>query len=185
MSTVLPLMPGGAANAASGYLGPVGTVHIADMTYAPRFGLKGAGALAAFETQSIEVPPINRHCPSGRLQILRLGQNDIMALGPEDAVFAFRSAWQQAPSGYSSWREETWGWLRLTGEGAEKVLRRLTAFDLRPQSFGEDAIAQTRFAHQDGVILRCAGGFDLFFDIASTAQVLGDLHGAATRLVMK
>ena len=180
----MPLLKGGAAHSASGYLGQVGAVHIADKTHEPRFGLKGAGALAAFEAQSIETPRINQHGPSGRLQILRLGQNDIMALGPEDAVSVLRDAWQQAPSGYSSWREETWGWLRLTGEDAEQVLRRLTAFDLRPRSFGEGDIAQTRFAHQDGTIIRCAGGFDLFFDIASTAQVLSDVHAAATRLVL-
>ena len=181
MSAVYPLSATGAAADAVAKLGTTGRTTIADCTAKARFWLKGSGATAFFAAQSIPLPKVNQHAAVGDAQVVRLGRSDIMVLGTDGAVFNLRTAWEAAPQGYSSYREETWGWLRLTGAGAEATLRRQTAFDLLGGAFSTNAIAQTRFAHQDGVILRCDGGFDLFFDIASTVQVLGDLHAAAQR----
>lgn len=184
MSALFPLQPGGSAETAAPHLGQTGDLELRDLTPLPRFGLKGPGAADWFESQGMTLPPVNRRKDQGGVDLLRLGARDILALADPDApaaLEALRAAWEAKPEGYSSWREECWAWLRLTGPAAPGVAARLCALDLRAAAFGADQIAQTRFAHQDVVLLRTGGGFDLLFDIAATAQVVHDIHAAATR----
>ena len=169
---VLPLDTGGAA---AEIRMPDG---IEDRTGWPRFGLKGPGTLEWFAQQGLPLPDINRVGRIPGLRVCRLGHQDILLLSESEgseAINQKQAAWEQAPLGYSSWREEAWAWLSFTEGAAQKALPRLTAIDLRPQAFGLDGILQTRAAHQDAVIMRNGGGIDLFFDIASTAQVVHDI----------
>ncbi len=184
MSAVYPLSKRGAAAELREKLVATEAVTLADLTPWPRFGLKGSGAADWFATR-LPLPDVNRIADADGLRVLRLGPRDIMVLGqsagsPE--VAALRELWEGDPQSYSSWRDETWAWLRLTGAGAEGIASRLTAFDLRESNFGPQDIAQTRFAHQDGVLLRTTDGFDILFDIASTARVVADIAAAAQRL---
>ncbi|MDJ1006282.1 MAG: hypothetical protein QNJ13_00530 [Paracoccaceae bacterium] len=183
MSAVYPLSEAGAAGDLRDRLVAGADVALADLTPWPRFGLKGAGAEAWFADR-VDLPEVNRVTEGAGLRVLRLGTRDIMVLSTDaegSPVQPLRSAWEAAPQSYSSWREETWAWLRLTGPKATAVARRLTAFDLRAAAFGESDIAQTRFAHQDGVLLRTGDGFDVLFDIASTAKVVTDIRAAIDR----
>lgn len=180
---VWPLSRGGAASNMLSALTPQDDLRIADLTPLPRFGLKGPNAADWFSAQGFDLPPANRHARHDGMTILRLGGRDIMVLADPDApeqTRALVSRWRAAPQGHSSWREETWAWLRLTGPAAPDVMARLTAFDVRDGVFSADAIAQTRVAHLDAVLLRTSTGFDLLFDIASTAQVVHDIDLART-----
>ncbi len=183
MTAVFPLSDGGAAAECARLLTDSKAVRLRDLTAVPRFGLKGPGADAWFGAR-VALPEVNQWAPERGLALLRLGHRDIMALADPDApdvVTTLRKSWEDNPQGYSSWREETWAWLRLDGPATMQVAARLTAFDLRPASFGAHAVAQTRFAHLDTALLRAGEGLDILFDIAATAQVVGDIHAAINR----
>jgi sarcosine oxidase subunit gamma len=96
---------------------------------------------------------------------------------------ACRTAWDAAEGlrGYTAWREEGWAWLALTGPTLDGVLGRLCAVDLRQARFAHDAIAQTRFAGMDAVVLRNEASAEILFDIAATADMLTRIaHAAST-----
>lgn len=164
-----------------------GPVILRDLTACARFGLKGPGADRWFEGQG-ELPAINRWIARDGARLLRLGERDLMVLADPAApepVHALRAAWEAGGLGHSSWREETWAWLRLSGPAAFDVAARLSAVDLRPRAFGPNLILQTCFAHLDAVLLRSGHekevGLDILFDIAATAQVVRDIAGAIRR----
>jgi sarcosine oxidase subunit gamma len=187
MTRVIPLSGRGAASDCVSLLGGDGAARVQDLTARARFGLKGPGADSWFAGQG-DMPEVNRWMPREAVRLLRLGARDLMVLAePEgDAVVdAMRAAWAAAGPGHSSWREETWGWLRLSGPATWEVAARLTAVDLRPKAFAADAILQTRFAHLDAVLLRGGpapeAGLDVLFDIAATAQVVHDISAAIRR----
>lgn len=54
----------------------------------------------------------------------------------------------------------------------------MTAIDLRPRAFVPDRILQTRVAHQDAVMMRDGSGIDLFFVVASSAQMVQNIAQA-------
>lgn len=187
MTRVVPLSDRGAASNCVPLLGGDGSARLHDLTACARFGLKGPGADTCFMGQG-DVPEINRWTPRDGARMLRLGARDLMVLAEPDrpeVVDTIRAAWEAGGAGHSSWREETWAWLRLTGPATWDVAARLTAVDLRPKAFAFDAILQTRFAHLDAVLLHAGSapdaGLDILFDIAATAQVVHDIASAIRR----
>ena len=182
MSALFPLQPGGAASELTDGLGPHAALSIRDLTPMPRYGIKGAGSAAWFAGQGVALPPVNRLAQHDDTTFLRLGTNDLVCLadGDNEGLTRLRRSWHDAaaPKGYWSWREESWAWLRLGGAALEGALQRLCAVDLRAQSFRQQDVAQTRFAHVDEVVFRCEAGFDILFDITLTAQVLAAIEVA-------
>lgn len=167
-----PLQPGGAADGTSL---PSGGVVLQDLTHLPRFGLKGPGSSAWLTAAGVALPAVNRVSAHQGMRVLRLGGEDILLIGDdaESSTDALRDAWQAAAGakGYSSWREEGWAWMRLSGPALHHALARLCAVDLRAGRFGDDEIAQTRFADVEVVLLRAGEAFDIFFDITMSAYV--------------
>ncbi len=187
MMRVFPLSDRGAAAECRSLLGCEGSARLQDLTTRARFGLKGPGADTWFTGQG-DLPNLNRWTPLDGARLLRLGTRDLMVLAEPDrseTVEAMRAQWDAGGQGYSSWREETWAWLRLTGPATWDVAARLTAVDLRPKAFAFDTILQTRFAHLDAVLLHAGSapdaGLDILFDIAATAQVVHDIAFAIRR----
>ncbi|MBZ9856417.1 hypothetical protein LB566_21645 [Mesorhizobium sp. CA13] len=172
-SRTFPLSPDGSA--AESAL-PKGRLTLSDLTARPRFGIKGPGSAGWLAAQGLALPPVNGVATLGGIRLLRLGAEDFLAVddGVGNAVAKLTDAWQAADGarGYWSWREEGWSWMRLSGPLTEPVMARLCALDLRPDRFAADAIAQTRVAHVEAVLVRGEGGFDIFFDIASTAYFI-------------
>lgn len=168
-SRVFPFMLGGAALGAPL---PVGALTLTDLTAAPRFGLKGEGSADWFIAKGISLPRVNRIGAHRGMRVLRLGQDDIVLLA-EGQVPAFAElvdAWQRdtAAKGYSSWREEGWAWMRLSGPRLAEDMSRLCALDLRPVHFADDGIAQTRLARIEVVLFRSETGFDVLFDVTAS-----------------
>ncbi|TIV56169.1 MAG: sarcosine oxidase [Mesorhizobium sp.] len=165
-----PFMPGGAAD---GTKLVSGGIVLGDLTDKPRFGLKGGGSAAWLAAQGIPLPPVNRIGEQRGIRILRLGNEDILLLAEDAAetLAQIKASWQAAtaPKGYSSWREEGWAWMRLSGPRLAEAMSGLCALDLRPQRFGADDIAQTRVGHIEAVTFRSPAGFDILFDITASA----------------
>lgn len=167
---VFPFMPGGAAD---GTPLPTGTVSLTDLTAAPRFGLKGAGSAGWLAGKAIPLPAINRIAAHRGMRVLRLGNEDFLLLAGQDeqGLGELADAWRRdtAPKGYSSWREEGWAWMRLSGPLASEAMSRLCTLDFRAERFATDEIAQTRVARIEAVAFRSETGFDILFDITASA----------------
>lgn len=167
-----PFQRGGAAEATRL---PSGSVTLEDLTPLPRFGLKGPGSNAWLTAAGWPLPEINRVGTHRGIRMLCLGGEDILltAENSTSALDGIREAWNvdTDPKGYSSWREEGWAWMRLSGTALDDALARLCALDLRAGRFPENEIAQTRFAGVEGVVLRTGDAFDVFFDITMSASV--------------
>jgi sarcosine oxidase subunit gamma len=177
--SVFPLNGGGGAEDMAMLLSSSGSVTIEDRTAVGRFGLKGNGSAEWLQTMGINVPVVNQHATFHGLKVLRLGANDVVCLEdrPSAELASLRLRWSAAcpPKGYTSWREESWAWLRLGGSGLGQLLPRLCPLDLRTGRFGNNEIAQTRFARVDAVLIRSGAGFDVLFDITLTAHVVADI----------
>ena len=167
---IFPFEPGGAAHGAAL---PSGAVALTDLTASPRFGLKGGGSVAWLTAHGVALPAINRIGSHRGLRVLRLGNEDILLLGEDagEALSALRGAWESdsGPKGYSSWREEGWAWMRLSGPAIAEAMSQLCALDLRAAKFGGEDIAQTRVGHIEAVAVRAPAGFDVLFDITASA----------------
>jgi sarcosine oxidase subunit gamma len=184
MTRVWPLSAGGAAEAEAALLVPAPGLTVTDRTAWPRFGIKGPGAADWLAAAGLALPAPNRIGAAPGMAILRLGGNDVTILGdPADPapLATLRARWEAAggPKGWSSWREEGWAWFDLAGPSLPGVLARLCTLDLRPGRFAADAIAQTRVAGLDAVLIRRGEGAEILFDITATAAVLRDIAQAA------
>jgi sarcosine oxidase subunit gamma len=169
-SAVFPFMAGGAAHSTKL---PSGAVELSDLTASPRFGLKGGGSAAWLTAHGIALPALNRIGAYRGMRILRLGNDDILLLaeGAGGALAELKAVWasDSRPKGYSSWREEGWAWLRISGPQAPQAMARLCAVDLRADKFGADDIAQTRVGQIEAVTFRSQAGFDVLFDVTASA----------------
>ena len=167
---IFPFEPGGAAHGAAL---PSGAVALTDLTASPRFGLKGGGSAAWLAAHGVALPAINRIGSHRGTRVLRLGNEDILLLAEnaDEALAELRSVWESdsGPKGYSSWREEGWAWMRLSGPAIAEAMSQLCALDLRPDRFSAEDIAQTRVGHIEAVTFRAPGGFDVLFDVTASA----------------
>jgi sarcosine oxidase subunit gamma len=163
-------MPGGAAD---GTPLPSGAIALTDLTAAPRFGLKGAGSADWLAANGIPLPAVNRIGVCQGMRVLRLGNEDILLLAEDndEPLAELVCSWhsETTANGYSSWREEGWAWMRLSGLLVAEAMSRLCALDLRAGQFGADEIAQTRVAGIEAVTFRAETGFDMLFDITASA----------------
>jgi sarcosine oxidase, subunit gamma len=170
---IFPTSPDGSA---AGIALPGGPLTLIDLTAQARFGIKGPGSASWLEAREFILPPVNRLATHRGIKLLRLGREDFLAVAASahDALAELTAAWnaEAGQRGYWSWREEGWCWMRLSGSRTHEVMARLCALDLRPGHFADDEIAQTRVAHLEAVLVRAEGGFDIFFDIASTAYFI-------------
>ena len=179
-SPVFPFMPGGAAD---GTRLATGAVVLDDLTAHPRFGLKGGGSAAWLTAHGIALPALNRIAAYRGMRILRLGNEDILLLaeGADEALAELKIAWasDSRPKGYSSWREEGWAWMRVSGSQAPRAMERLCALDLRADKFSAEDIAQTRVGHIEAVMVRSQAGFDVLFDVTASAYFARTVAAAA------
>ncbi|GAB1362662.1 hypothetical protein MASR1M32_18980 [Rhodobacter sp.] len=172
-AALFPLSPGGAFGP-SAY--PV--EGMTDLTAAPRFGIKGAGVSDWITAQGMALPAVNRWLPVDAGRLLRLGREEVVMLAEDRAaeLRSLRDGWDSAtgPRGHAAWREEGWARLRLDALRHARTMAALCAVDLRQGRFGADAIAQTRIAGIEGIVLRSGDGraFDLLFDITVTGHVV-------------
>ena len=178
---VFAFTPGGAAHDT---VLPSGPVALTDITASSRFGLKGDGSAAWLATNGISLPAVNRIGSYRGMRVLRLGNEDILLLAEDaaDALAALNGTWRNAvaPKGYSSWREECWAWMRISGPATLEAMNRLCALDLRAEKFGADDIAQTRVGQVEAVAFRSPTGFDVLFEVTASAYFARTVAAVAT-----
>ena len=167
---ILPFSPGGATFTT---VLSSADVSLIDLSNQPRFGFKGRGSSTWLGGQGVDLPRINRIQEQQMIRLLRLGSDDFACLAEnaQTSLETFVNAWSCATGtrGYSSWCEERWAWMRLSGSGASITMSKLCAVDLRTGRFAADEIAQTRLADVEAVVFRSKGGFDMLFDITAAA----------------
>ena len=171
---------------------------IVDCSASDRFGLRGPGTWQWLGRQSLAVPDdinaaLSLDC--GTI-VVRLGGEEVLILddplAPTKTTSVFEKLWLEDIStsrkGYNAYRDECWAWFHLSGPAVHDAMQRLTAIDTRPDRFDRLAVAQTRCAHLDAVLLRSdrfgAPGFDVFVDIASSDfafDVIADAFEGAQR----
>ena len=163
------------------FSGADNTVTVYDFSARDRFGLKGRGAHDWLVSQGY-VPP-----DSVNATLRQVRGVDIMRLGNEDFLFVnsahadnsplddLRMRWlesTQERKGYNAYRDETWGWFYLSGRHVAAFMAQTCPVDLSETQFALNAVAQTRVAQMDCVLVRSDRsemcGFDVFFDVAST-----------------
>lgn len=190
---IFPFAPGGAAADVQLMSSSGAPICLTDLTAMPRFGLKGLGSTNWLTGQGIILPPVNRIGQHGELKVLRLGHEDIVLLGvgtaARQALDHLTKNWSQAVGmrGYSSWREDGWAWMHLSGPYLREVMAKLCAVDLREGRFEPNEISQTRIAHLEAVIF-CSqaegvAGFNILFDITASAYFARAVHSAAREFV--
>ena len=165
-----------------------GEVALFDLTAYERFGIKGRGASAWLAASGLKLPErVNTMVGSARgFDIVRLGADDIVMLSrpgaPAGELAALKTAWQEdahKPKGFDAWRDEVWAWFHICGEPVSRLMAMTCPVDLHPDRFALAAVAQTRVAQMDCIVVRSdrnhVHGFDLFFDIASSEFALRSL----------
>lgn len=171
---------------ADGLEGPA----IADCSDVSRFGLRGRGSYDWLTAHGIAVPDRINLAAVDRegMLVLRLGQNDIAMSGNGSGaggIAATVAAWNAAGGrkGYDGFRRDSWAHLVVSGAGAPDLMAELTDVDLREECLPRHAIAQTRVLNVDTIVARTdpAGfpGYELFFDLASRAYMVENLHHLA------
>lgn len=165
---------------------------VLDCTRVERFGLRGPGTIDWLESAGLAVPDaVNtaQILPCGTA-ILRLASQEVVLTaapgGSGARLRELRAAWQASTleaKGYDAYREEGWAWFLISGPDAERLMRRISMADLRPQSLKIGQVMQTRALHQDAVVVRLDrfGGlsYEAFHDIASAEFALDVLKDTA------
>ncbi|WP_188575478.1 hypothetical protein [Azorhizobium oxalatiphilum] len=156
-------------------------VTLRDLTACDRLGLKGRGASGWLSARGLALPQSNcRAAVSAHVDAVRLGSEDILLLprSPEhpEGIQQLRADWQVATDvrkGFDALREETWAWFHIGGPDVFHLMSMTCPVDLGLERFLPGRVAQTRVAQMDCIVVRSdrAGGpgFDLFFDVTSSA----------------
>lgn len=166
------------------------SLAFADLNALPRCGFKNEAAPQWLTAKGVVIPDAANRAArqsAGGL-CLRLGGTDMLVtsspFGDDDGPNRLLADWaasDEKPRGWDAHREEGFGWFVLTGEQAPEFWARVCAVDLRPATFADLDVAQTRAFHMGGVVARAdiAGvlAYHMFFDIASSdflIEVVGE-----------
>lgn len=164
---------------------------IADLSGLPRLGFKGRGTLPAMQTRGLqfEHTPNRAFRQSDGSLCLVLAASEVFllsSLNGDDRGFSnLESQWriEDNEKTYPMPRRHSHAWFALDGDAAPELFSKICAVDLRPQSFGDLAIAQTSVARLNAIVLRADLGarpiYHLLADSAASSYMLTCLKDAA------
>lgn len=121
---------------------------------APFAGKEKAVGAALKKACKLGFPAPNAALASGEERILWTGRGQGFLIGADPAPLAGLAALTDQSDG--------WAVLRLSGEGADRVLARLVPVDLRPAAFGPGRVVRTGLNHMMAVIAGREEGFEIF-----------------------
>ena len=162
---------------------------LCDLSPLPRCGFKGRGTAEWLGKAGISQPENpNRAVLHGGMLVASLSWQERLLLNPpgadEDECAKIGGAWSfdAAPGCYPVPRNDTHGWLVVTGEAAAEMLAKVCAVDFRAHKFADGEVAQTSLARISGIVIRgdlgATPAFHVLSDSASADYFLGCLTDA-------
>ncbi|MCB2129203.1 MAG: sarcosine oxidase subunit gamma [Rhodobacteraceae bacterium] len=137
------------------------------------FAGKERASGAALKAIGLGWPKPGQSISANGARILWTGRGQAFLVGAEPAGL----------DGLAAITDQSDGWarLRLAGSGAETVLARLVALDLRPGAFPEGSVARTGLGHMMMILRRDgADAFEIMVFRSMAAFAVRELHHAMT-----
>lgn len=161
------------------------TLAFLDLNALPRCGFKNEGAPQWLASKGVAIPDTANRAvrqTDGGL-CARLGGTDMLVVcdpsGHGSLPRRLLMDWAAdsvRPRGWDAHREDGFCWFLLMGSRAPEFWSRVCSVDMRPGSFADLDVAQTRAFGLGGVIVRAdiAGipGYHMFFDIACSDYLI-------------
>jgi len=138
----------------------------------PYAGQEGAASELLKSVHGMAFPAPNRSTGREGARAVWTGRGQAFVIGaPADPALARHAALTD--------QSDAWAVLRLSGEGAEAVLARLTPLDLNPAVFKRGHAARSALGHMNAVITRTgASAFDLMVFRSMAQSAVHELHEA-------
>lgn len=118
-------------------------------------------------------------------QSLAAGDAAIIWTGRGQAFLVGADAARLAGSAALTDQSDAWAVMRLEGKGAEDVLARLVALDLRPAAFPEGAVARGGLNHMMAIFRRVAEGIEIWVFRSMAATAVEELTAAITKVAAR
>ncbi|PTU04279.1 sarcosine oxidase [Pseudomonas sp. HMWF031] len=170
-------------------LSPLQQCALVDLTEVPRVGFRGVDSVAYLLARGFTLPtsPNRALTQADGSLVARLSQTEFLLLGSlqdrGERIADEEARWEMDHSAnYLLPREDSHGWLLLSGVHIAEVMAKLCGVDLRPQAFASGAVAQTSAARINVIVINrgsvAAPAFQILFDRASLDYFKGALMDA-------
>lgn len=159
-------------------LSPLQQCALVDLTGVSRVGFRGADSAAYLLARGFVLPdaPNRAVTQADGSHVARLSQTEFLVLGSlqdrGERIADEEARWEMDHSAnYLLPREDSHGWLQLSGVYIAEVMAKLCGVDLRPQAFAPGAVAQTSAARINVIVINLGSVaspvFQILFDRAS------------------
>jgi sarcosine oxidase subunit gamma len=170
-------------------LSPLQRCAMVDLTGLPRVGFRGPDSAAYLMARGFVLPdlPNRAVAQADGSHVARLSQTEFLLLGSlldrGQRIADEEARWEMDHSAnYLLPREDSHGWLLLSGVHIAEVMAKLCGVDLRSQVFTPGAVAQTAAARINVIVINLGSVatpvFQLLFDRASLDYFKGALMDA-------
>jgi sarcosine oxidase subunit gamma len=159
-------------------LSPLQQCALVDLTGVPRVGFRGADSAAYLIARGFVLPdaPNRAVTQADGSHVARLSQTEYLVLGSlqdrGERIADEEARWEMDHSAnYLLPREDSHGWLQLSGVFVAEVMAKLCGVDLRSQAFAPGAVAQTSAARINVIVInlgsKATPAFQILCDRAS------------------
>ncbi|MNB92680.1 sarcosine oxidase subunit gamma [Pseudomonas sp. BF-B-30] len=170
-------------------LSPLQQCAVVDLTEVPRVGFRGTDSAAYLLARGFTLPdsPNRAVTQADGSHVARLSQTEYLVLGSlldrGERIADEEARWEMDHNAnYLLPREDSHGWLVLSGVHIAEVMAKLCGVDLRPQAFAPGAVAQTSAARINVIVINLGSVatpvFQILFDRASLDYFKGALMDA-------
>lgn len=170
-------------------LSPLQQCAVVDLTEVPRVGFRGTDSAAYLLARGFTLPdsPNRAVTQADGSHVARLSQTEYLVLGSlldrGERIADEEARWEMDHNAnYLLPREDSHGWLVLSGVHIAEVMAKLCGVDLRPQAFAPGAVAQTSAARINVIVINLGSVatpvFQILFDRASLDYFKGALIDA-------
>ncbi len=170
-------------------LSPLQRCAVVDLTEVPRVGFRGPDSTAYLLARGFILPdsPNRAVTQADGSHVARLSQTEYLVLGSlldrGERIADEEARWEMDHyANYLLPREDSHGWLQLSGVYIAEVMAKLCGVDLRPQAFAPGAVAQTSAARINVIVINLGSVatpvFQILFDRASLDYFKGALMDA-------
>lgn len=170
-------------------LSPLQQCALVDLTGVPRVGFRGADSASYLQARGFVLPdaPNRAVTQADGSHVARLSQTEFLVLGSlqdlGERIADEEARWEMDhSSNYLLPREDSHGWLQLSGVFVAEIMAKLCGVDLRSQAFAPGAVAQTSAARINVIVInlgsKATPAFQILCDRASLDYFKGALMDA-------